>query len=141
MTKDKKSDTRKKIEQIYEENELANLEQNRTRARSFTIGCAGGGIIEVGLRGDYSNLWYLLQPVEAIEMMYQLAAASGVEIIMRPRNDFSSWRSWDPSINADTYWVGAAAWQLSQEKRELLQEERNKNIKNIEGAEEKVSEE
>jgi hypothetical protein len=132
MAQRKISKTRQKIQNIYEENELASLEQNKTRARSFSIGSACGGIIEVSMRGDFSNLWYLLQPVEAVEMINQLAAAAGIEVAMRPRQDFASWRSWDTSLPASVHWMGSAPWQLSDEAREQLEAVKAKNIKAIE---------
>lgn len=72
----KKEDTaiRKKINQMYEENEYANLQQNKNRARSITVGTAFGGAIEVNMRGDYHSLWCILNPVEAVELLEQLAA-------------------------------------------------------------------
>jgi hypothetical protein len=131
MTQKKLSKNRQKIREIYEQNELANLIENQTRARSLTIGTANGGIIEVGLRGDNSHLWYLLQPIEAVEIINQLAAAAGLEIAIRPRQDFASWRSWDTSLPPSIQWMGSAPWQLSDEEHQLLQEIRAKNIKSI----------
>jgi hypothetical protein len=136
MALKKVSKTRQKIHEIYEENELAGLKQIQTRARSLSVGTAGGGIIEVNLRGDFSNLWYQMQPTEAIEVIGQLAAAAGVEIAMRPRNDFASWRSWDTSLPASVAWMGAAPWQLSEEQRLELEAAKAKNIKAIEGTNE-----
>lgn len=110
----KESKIRKKINKFYEENELANLEANKNRARSFTVGTAFGGIIEVSMRGDHHNLWCLLQPVEAVEFIEQLAAAAGLQVALRPKQDFASWRGW----NVDTenkYWVGSAHWQLGND--------------------------
>ncbi len=130
-SKKKPSKIRERIHQIYEENELASLESNRDRARSFSIGSATGGIVEVSMRGDFSNLWYHMQPVEAIEFINQLAAATGVEIAMRPRNDFSSWRSWDTSIPNEIVWLGAAPWQLNEEKKTAIQAAKEKNIKSL----------
>lgn len=112
--REKESKIRKKINQIYEENELANLEVNKNRARSFTVGTAFGGVIEVSMRGDYSNLWCLLQPVEAVEFIEQLAAAAGLQVALRPKQDFSTWRGWEVD-STDKYWVGAARWQLNLE--------------------------
>jgi hypothetical protein len=132
MAQRKVSKTRQKIQEVYEQNELASLEQNRSRARSFSIGAASGGIIEVSMRGDFSNLWYLLQPVEAVEMINQLAAAAGIEVAMRPRQDFASWRSWDTSLPPSVHWMGSAPWQLSDEAREQLEAAKAKNIKSIE---------
>lgn len=130
MTKrqEKLSKTRKKINEIYESIELANLETNKNRARSFTVGTAFGGVVEVGMRGDFHSLWCLLQPVEAVEFIEQLAAAAGLQVAVRPKQDFSTWRSW----NFDTdsrYWVGAAPWQLPdyEENKQLTGSEENVN--------------
>jgi len=136
MTKKKESKTRKKIHSIYEENELASLEQNKTRARSLTVGTANGGIVEVALRGDYSNLWFLLQPVEVVEVIEQLAAATGLEVAMRPKQNFSTWRGWDTSLPPSIHWVGSAPWQLTAEQREEIEAAKAKNLKAIEGTDE-----
>jgi hypothetical protein len=118
--KKKTSKTRKKILEAYEYNEYANVLQNRNRARSCTVGTAFGGAVEVALRGDHSNLWCVLQPVEVIEMMEQLAAAVGVQIAMRPKNDFSTWRGWDDNMVENKYWMGTPReqYKLSAEKEE-----------------------
>ena len=136
MAPKKISKTRQKIHDLYEENELANLQQSQTRARSFTVGTTTGGIIEVGMRGDFSNLWYLLQPVEAVEIINQLAAAAGLEVAMRPRQDFATWRGWDTSLPPSVHWMGAAPWQLSDEQRAELEAVKAKNIKAIEQSKE-----
>lgn len=138
MAPKKISKTRQRINQIYEENELASLEQNKSRARSFTIGTTTGGIIEVGMRGDFSSLWYLLQPVEAVEIIGQIAAAAGIEIAIRPRQDFASWRGWDTSLPPSVHWLGTAPWQLSDEARAELEAAKAKNIKAIEGTDESM---
>ena len=131
MAPKKVSKTRQQIQELCEQNELASLQQNQTRARSFSIGATTGGIIEVSMRGDYSNLWYLLQPVEAIEIINQLASAAGVEIAMRPRQDFASWRSWDTSLPPSVHWMGTAPWQLDDDARQQLEAAKAKNIKVI----------
>jgi hypothetical protein len=136
MAQKKVSRTRQKIHETYEENELAGLMQNQTRARSFTIGTGTGGIIEVNMRGDFSTLWFQMQPTEAIEVIGQLAAAAGVDIAMRPKNDFASWRSWDTSLPSSIAWMGAAPWQLSEEQRLEIQAAKSKNIKAIEASDE-----
>ena len=112
------------------------MKQNQTRARSLSVGTAGGGIIELNMRGDYGNLWYQMQPTEAIEIIGQIAAASGIEIAMRPRQDFSSWRSWDTSLPPSVAWMGAAPWQLTEEARMELEAAKAKNIKAIGGSDE-----
>jgi hypothetical protein len=136
MAPKKLSKTRQKINDLCEENEYASIKQNQTRARSLSVGTAGGGIVELNMRGDYGNLWYQMQPTEAIEIIGQLAAAVGVEIAMRPRQDFSSWRSWDTSLPPSVAWMGAAPWQLTEEARMELEAAKAKNIKAIEGADE-----
>ena len=136
MAQKKVSKTRQKIHEIYEENELASMRQIQTRARSLSVGTAGGGIVEVNMRGDFSNLWYLLQPTEAVEIIEQLAAAAGIEIAMRPKQNFSTWRSWDTSLPTSVAWMGAAPWQLSDEQRLELEATKSKNIKAIEGTDE-----
>lgn len=132
MAPKKISKTRQKIHDVYEENEYANLKQSQTRARSLTVGTTTGGIIEVNMRGDFSNLWYVLHPVEAVEIIEQLAAAAGLQVAMRPKQDFTSWRSWDTTIPGTAHWLGAAPWQLNDEQREYLGEVRAKNIQAIE---------
>ena len=75
-------------------------ESQFNRARSVTVGTAFGGTVEVGMRAnDGSNLWCILQPVEAIELIHQLAAAVGCHIHLQPRKDFSSWRVWREQNN------------------------------------------
>jgi len=132
MAAKKLTKTRQKIHDLYEENELASLKQNQTRARSFAVGTTSGGIIELGMRGDFASLWYILQPTEAVEIIGQLAAAAGIEVAMRPKQDFSSWRSWDTSLPASVAWMGAAPWQLSEDQRLELEAAKAKNIKAIE---------
>ena len=136
MAPKKVSKTRQKIRELYEENEFANLKANQTRARSFTVGTTTGGLIELGMRGDHANLWYLLQPVEAVEIIQQLAASAGLEIAIRPRQDFASWRSWDTSLPGSVHWMGAAPWQLGEQQRAELEAAKAKNIKAIEESKE-----
>ena len=138
MAQKKISKTRKQIHAEYENNELAGLKQNQTRARSLSVGTCTGGLIEVNMRGDFSNLWYILHPVEAVEVMEQLAAACGLQIAMRPKQDFSTWRSWDTTIPSESHWLGAAPWQLNDEQREKLTEIREKNITAIEDSKDKL---
>ena len=129
MTKNKKeiSPTRKKIHEFYEEQEYLSIQQNTNRARSVTVGTAFGGIVELMMRSDYATVWAQMQPVEAIELMEQIAAGCGVEIAMRPKQNFSSWRGWQEVINQEVRvesieWKGTAPYQLRQ------QDETNKLI-------------
>jgi len=131
MAQKKLSKTRQEINRQYEENELADLKQRQTRARSVSVGNAGGGVIEINMRGDFANLWFQMNPTEAVEFIGQLASSCGVEIAMRPRNDFASWRGWDTSLPPTVHWLGTAPWQLTEEERALLAESKGQNVKNI----------
>jgi hypothetical protein len=131
MKKKKREETqskiREKINQIYEENELANLVSNKNRARSITVGTAFGGAVEVSMRGDYHDLWVTMQPVEAVELIEQLASGIGLQVAMRPKQDFAAWRGWNIDVE-DRYWSGAAPWQIedaSHRHREFLNQERS----------------
>ena len=100
-----KSSIKERLAQIELEQKLHEAEQsfrtlksNAQRARSVTVGTAFGGVVEIALRGDSGDaLWCLLQPVEAIELINQLAAGIGCHIAIKPREDFSSWRGWSLS--------------------------------------------
>lgn len=113
MAKKTESEIRKKILELYEENELANLEANKNRAKSVTVGTAFGGSVELSMRGDYGNLWAIMQPVEVVELIEQLASGVGLQIAMRPRQDFASWRGWNVEADA-RYWAGSGQWQIEQ---------------------------
>ncbi len=122
-----KSKIREKIHKIYEENEYANLIQNKNRSRSITVGTAFGGIVEISMRGDYHSLWSSLQPVEVVELIEQLASGIGLQVAMRPKQDFASWRGWNADAD-DRYWSGTAPWQIehsSETHRALLQEQKS----------------
>ena len=125
MTEKKKplqrqSKIRKEIQEIHEQNELAALKSNQSRARSISIGSANGGMVEIILRGELNSMWYILHPVEAVELLEQLASSCGIEIIKRPKQDFSSWRSWELDQPNSSYWKGAAPWQLSDTDKKQL---------------------
>ena len=102
----KESKLRQMINNMAEENEYKNMQQNRDRARSVTVGTCGGGSLELHMRGDYHSSWMLLTPVEALELAEQLAAASGVHVAMKPKNDFSAWRGWNAdNMDSDNPWT------------------------------------
>ena len=74
------------------------LKEANTRARSFTVGTAFGGALEVSMRGEGgAHMWAILQPVEAVEVLHQMAAAVGCHLHLTPRRDFSAWRNWKNS--------------------------------------------
>jgi len=91
MSRQEKTKLTKEQKQI-ESNRLREL---KSRARSVTVGTAFGGITELTLRSESSNfLFCLMQPVEVIELIHQLAANVGCHIHLQPRRDFASWRDW-----------------------------------------------
>jgi hypothetical protein len=90
-----KKETKKTLEDIRQRQDIANTTADLNRARSFSVGTAFGGITEISMRAnDGSHLWGILQPVEVIEIIHQLAANIGCHIHIQPRQDFSSWRDW-----------------------------------------------
>jgi hypothetical protein len=98
MTPKTKKQHRENLRQLEyemgEENRLGDF----NRARSITVGTAFGGTTEIGMRcNDGRFVWTLMQPVEAIELIHQLAANVGCHINLAPRRDFSSWRDWHVS--------------------------------------------
>lgn len=70
-----------------------------------------------------------LQPIEAVELINTLAAQCGLDVATRPKDDYATWRSWDPNVLPDTEQTGLGAWQLSDGARERLQA--NKAIKEV----------
>jgi hypothetical protein len=142
MPKKEETAIRKRINQMYEENEYANLQQNKNRARSITVGTAFGGAIEVNMRGDYHSLWCILSPVEAIEMLEQIAAAAGVQVATKPKDDYSAWRGWDVDNIDHIHWKGTAPWQVSPENRKSdKQLEAAKEFKQLPPSKEEIKEE
>jgi hypothetical protein len=86
---------KKEIQKIDEQIIADSRKGDVSRARSFTVGTAFGGITEVGMRtNDGTYVWTPMQPVETIEFIHQLAANVGCHIQLVPRKDFSSWRDW-----------------------------------------------
>jgi hypothetical protein len=88
----------KKLKSIDEKIMAESREGDLDRARSITVGTAFGGTAELSMRrNDGRTTWVLLQPVEVIELIHQLAANVGCHIQLKPRQDFASWRGWVPS--------------------------------------------
>lgn len=89
------SDRIKKIRELEAKMDLENRESNYNRARSISVGTAFGGTSEIIMRGDGGrHLWCVMQPVEVVELIHQLAANVGCDAKIIPRKDFSSWRDW-----------------------------------------------
>lgn len=85
----------KAIAELQNEQDVLNFKSNLSRARSIVVGTAFGGATEVSMRADGGrSLWCILQPVEVIELVHQLAANAGCHIQIKPRDDFASWREW-----------------------------------------------
>lgn len=85
----------KKFRELESKMELENRESNLNRARSITVGTSFGGTTEVLMRSDGGrHIWCVMQPVEVIELIHQLAANVGCHIAIKPRDDFGSWREW-----------------------------------------------
>lgn len=88
-------DRLEKLRQMEMEMDLENRESNRNRARSITVGTSFGGTTEIMMRADGGrHIWCTLQPVEVIELLHQLAGNVGVNVDVKPRKDFASWRDW-----------------------------------------------
>jgi len=138
MKKEQKvSKMRQKIHDLCEEGEYLSIAQNKNRARSITVGTAFGGVVEINMRSDVASVYAQMQPTEAIELIEQLAAGCGIEIAMRPKVNFASWRGWEEVLGHkvdidDVGWKGAAAWQISSESRkkmiEAAKEEENQQL-------------
>ena len=90
-----KYEAKKKIEQLQYQQEVEGFESNVNRSRSITIGTSFGGTTEISMRGNGDRFLYcIMQPVEVIELIHQLAANVGCHIAIKPRDDFGSWREW-----------------------------------------------
>lgn len=90
-----KKERQRKIDAITRQQEIVNFKAELNRARSVTVGTAFGGTTELSMRGNSgSTIWCLMQPVEVIELIHQLAANVGCHIAIKPRDDFGSWREW-----------------------------------------------
>ena len=139
----KTSKTHQKRMQELEENfQFNSLKSNVNRARSITVGTAFGGVVEISLRTDTNVFFAQLQPTEAVEIIEQLASACGLQIAMRPKQDFSAWRDWgDGETDIKVIWKGGSPWQLAHAddmiKENLLE---SKEESNEESKEESVEE-
>ena len=88
-------DLRRELEELEMRMTLQSRNADLNRARTISVGSAGGGTVEISMRcmnGD--AIWYIMQPVEVIEYINQMAAIVGCHIHVKPREDFASWRRW-----------------------------------------------
>ena len=132
---------KEKIRAFHEENELHNMMDNtRNRARSITIGTAYGGVIEIALRNEFNNMWTVMQPVEVIEFIESAAAAVGVEIAMRPKQNFTSWRGWNYEGEQPAFFAKGSPYPTLEDSEldytKNLLEEAREEIKQLKGEEE-----
>lgn len=96
LTKREREIIRKHNERLRERSLESTFKEQESRGRSITVGTAFGGILEVTMRReDGSHTWIVLQPVEVVELINQMAAGIGCHIHLQPRQDFASWRSWN----------------------------------------------
>ncbi len=92
MNKKLQKELQHKLQKQNLENDIA---ANQNRAKSVTVGTAFGGAVELMMRKHDGNVvWAILQPVEVIELLHQLAAGVGCHLHVQPREDFASWRGW-----------------------------------------------
>jgi len=90
-----KKELQERYDLLLARQDIENVESNLNRARSISAGTAFGGTTEIIMRGDGGrHLWCVMQPVEVIEFIRQLAANVGCDIALKPRRDFSSCREW-----------------------------------------------
>lgn len=90
-----KTEKKKLLNDILAQQDVANFQADLNRARSVTVGTSFGGTTEISMRApNGSNIWCVMQPVEVIELIHQLAANVGCHLHLQPRKDFSSWRDW-----------------------------------------------
>jgi len=105
----KRSEAKRKIEEMQLEMEIDNRASNLNRARSVTVGTAFGGTTEIMMRTDGGrHIWCVMQPVEVIELIHQLAANVGCHLQLKPREDFSSWRDWKVTEEEKLHYNGWA---------------------------------
>ena len=90
-----KRERKKAFEELENDMSVQNRQGDLRRARSITAGIYPGGVTEVMMRGNNDYMWMILQPVEVVEFIHQLAANIGCHIHIQPRKDFASWRNWN----------------------------------------------
>ena len=81
----------------------------------------------MNMRSDIASVYAQMQPTEVIELIEQLAAGVGIEIAMRPKVNFASWRGWEEVIDQrigwdKIAWKGTAAWQLDGDHLEKVKQ-------------------
>jgi hypothetical protein len=130
----------KRLQELEEDFQYNSIRATQDRARSITVGTAFGGVIEVMLRADTTTLYAQLQPTEAIEIIEQLASACGLQIALKPREDFARWRDWCVDDNIAVIWKGGSPWQLQdfKERTKELPQSKDEESSNEENTSENV---
>jgi hypothetical protein len=117
----KKSEAKRRIEEMQLEMEIENRASNLNRARSVTVGTAFGGTTELIMRSDGGrHIWCIMQPVEVIELIHQLAANVGCNLALKPREDFAAWRDWKVTEQERLHYNGFAPFP-----NDLIQHQQN----------------
>jgi hypothetical protein len=107
-----KKANKQRLQNIVEERDVDNMQADLNRARSVTVGTAFGGITELMMRSNSGDvLWCILQPVEVIELIHQMAASIGCHIHVQPRRDFASWRDWKYTEEELAHYRGVQPWK------------------------------
>jgi hypothetical protein len=102
-----KKEIQTKLDAIRAQQQIKGYEEALNRARSVTVGTAFGGSTELTMRGQGSAFTYaILQPVEVVELIHQLAANIGCHLNLQPRGDFASWRDWNHTEDELTHFRG-----------------------------------
>jgi len=141
----KRTEAKRKLEEMQLEMEIESRASNLNRARSVTVGTAFGGTTEIMMRSDGGrHIWCIMQPVEVIELIHQLAANVGCHMALKPREDFSSWRDWKVSDQEKLHYngwapfgndlaphmqIGANMQKYEEEKLALKQQKIEENFK------------
>ena len=106
--------------EVHRKIHKANMDSLLTRCRAITVGTAGGGILEIGMKSNEGYYcWNHMQPVEVIEFIHQLAGQVGCHIAIQPRKDFSSWREWNITEEEQKHF---APWPPQPDMRGLMSE-------------------
>jgi hypothetical protein len=97
-----KKEFEKEFEERQQHLQLEALESQRNRAQAVSIGMSGSGTTEITMRGvDGTFLWNVYPPTQVTEFIHQLAASIGCHIQIQPREDFGSWREWNPASDEE----------------------------------------
>ena len=124
-----KKEFAKQFEERQQQQQLEALDSNRNRAQAVSIGMSGSGTTEITMRGvDGTFLWNVYPPTQVTEFIHQLAASIGCHIQIQPREDFGSWREWNPVNDAERLHLNGfppfAGERVGHEKMGLLKKDK-----------------